>query len=513
MKLSNIVQTKLDTLEDLNKYRKSYPLLSEDLKIQDIKKSYLENTYLLFGAEDKITGYVSSELILYLQEKLKDNILFDVLDKLNEAVIIIDENARIFYINPAYTAILKVLPNRVIGEYLKDLEHNARLLNVLETGQGYEKKNHYLQSIKKHVNVILSPIFKKDELVAAFSIFDDLTEVSNLNAKVARISSLARGYESQLQYREQIRSLNIIGKSRIFLDMLDQLIAAGKSDAPILITGESGSGKNVLANLLHKQSARSHMPYVSLNASAVADSLIETELFGYEKQNIKTGETQVVMGCFERADGGTLFIDEIGDMSLDMQAKILRALEKKEIHRMGSRTSLAFDVRIVASTNKDLKVLMDKGQFREDLYYRINVVPIKIPALRERKNDILLFMNHYLKKYNEKYEKDLLVSEEVAQAMLAYDWPGNVREIKNCLEQMVVLANNKMIQLQHLPEKIRPIQKTHFDAGLKDQLAIQERRILQDYLLRYHGDLVLISQALKISERSLYRKIKTYNLR
>ncbi|GAB6066562.1 sigma-54-dependent Fis family transcriptional regulator [Aquifex pyrophilus] len=255
------------------------------------------------------------------------------------------------------------------------------------------------------------------------------------------------------ELQEKYTLHGIIGRSKAVRRLIELVEKVAKSDSTVLLLGESGTGKSLIARTIHYESPRKEKPFVTVNCAAIPENLLEAELFGYEKGAF-TGAYAPKKGKFELANGGTIFLDEIGDMPLSLQAKILRVLQDREIERLGSEKTIKVDVRIIAATNKDLKKLVEEGKFREDLYYRLNVIPIYVPPLRERKEDIPLLIQHFLKEFNEKYGKEVYLTKEAMERLLEYDYPGNVRELSNIIEQLVILNEGK-VDTTDLPEYLR----------------------------------------------------------
>jgi len=248
--------------------------------------------------------------------------------------------------------------------------------------------------------------------------------------------------------------LGIIGKSPTLTDVFRVMAKVAPTDSTILVTGESGTGKELLVRALHSQSLRSQKPFVPINCGAIPHELLESELFGHEKGAF-THAIRSKPGRFELADGGTIFLDEIGEMDISLQVKILRVLQEKEIERVGGSGPKKVDVRVIAATNRDLEKEVLGGQFREDLYYRLNVIPLHLPPLRERSCDILLLARHFLQRFCERRQRSILsLSEEAARALLAYQWPGNVRELENFMERLSILVDEDSIRFDDLPQKI-----------------------------------------------------------
>jgi two-component system, NtrC family, nitrogen regulation response regulator NtrX len=307
----------------------------------------------------------------------------------------------------------------------------------------------------------------------------------------------------------------IIGSSVPMKALRQQLAIAAPTNGRVLIYGESGTGKELVAHALHYQSLRSSAPFVEVNCAAIPDELIESELFGHVKGSF-TGATSHKVGKFEKADGGTLFLDEVADMSLKTQAKVLRALEEQRFEPVGATSAVTVDVRIVAATNKNLDQEMDKGSFREDLFYRLNVIPFHVPPLRDRVEDIPVLTDFFIKEFSCLYgRKPKEVSEDVVEALKCYPWPGNVRELKNLVERVVIMTLSAKIELRHLPSEI--VQEN----GLAEDPArsLSEARLAfdRDFILKKleenSGNVSRTAEALGIERSHLYRKMKSLKIR
>jgi len=257
----------------------------------------------------------------------------------------------------------------------------------------------------------------------------------------------------QRELKSPYRFANIVFQSDKMREILDSSWRVSQSKATVLLRGESGTGKELIARAIHYHSKRCDKPFIGVNCAAIPDNLIESDLFGHEKGAF-TGAIQTKRGRFEMADGGTLFFDEIGDIPLSTQIKLLRVLQEKRFERVGGSKSINVDVRIITATNMDLEAAVLKGDFREDLYYRLNVVPVRIPPLRDRKEDIPPLVGHFLQIYNEENGRDIKISNEALDTLLMYDWPGNVRELENCVERMIVMAKNEIIMAEDVPLNI-----------------------------------------------------------
>ncbi|MHC4455298.1 MAG: sigma-54 interaction domain-containing protein, partial [Planctomycetota bacterium] len=278
----------------------------------------------------------------------------------------------------------------------------------------------------------------------------------------------------------------------------------------VLITGESGTGKELVADALHYKGARDDMLMIKVNCSALSDNLLESELFGHVKGSF-TGAVKDRIGRFKMADGGTILLDEIGDMSPRIQVKLLRVLQERTFERVGESTSIKVNVRIVASTNQYLREKIERGEFREDLYYRLNVVEIHLPPLRDRKDDIPTLIDHFVKKFSKKLNKNILgISTEVQRMFMEYNWPGNIREMEHALEHAFILCHQKTITIEHLP----PTFGKFFDikmAFLKDK-GVDEKQTILEALEKTAWNKTMASKLLGISRRNIYRKLKKHNI-
>jgi len=305
------------------------------------------------------------------------------------------------------------------------------------------------------------------------------------------------------------------------LDVFETIRKVAPSSATLLIEGESGTGKELVAKSIHFNSPRRNKPFVAVNCSALAESLLESELFGHEKGAF-TGAVAMRKGRFELADGGTLFLDEIGELSQGLQVKLLRVLQEKVFERVGGMRTLAVDIRIIAATNKNLKQEMLKGRFREDLYYRLNVVHITLPSLKERQEDIRLLVNHFIEKYAHERRSDILVTgvdQEVDRLFYDYGWPGNVRELENVIERVMILCPGDTIRISDLPKGFKDnvyntlhLEGIPANAKLYDTLAIIEKTMIERALKMSDNVQAHAAELLGIGKSGLNQKIKKYNL-
>jgi two-component system nitrogen regulation response regulator NtrX len=334
---------------------------------------------------------------------------------------------------------------------------------------------------------------------------------------VTRALEHARLQRENTALRERLEErAEIIGDSAPIRKLREQIATAAPTSGRVLIHGENGSGKELVARAIHARSARRDRPFVEVNCAAIPEELIESELFGHEKGAF-TGAVARRRGRFELADGGTLFLDEIGDMSLKTQAKVLRALEEQAFERVGGKDTVRIDVRMIAASNRDLQALIAEGRFRDDLYYRLNVIPIEVPPLRARKEDVPLLIEHFIGVFcAENGRRTRTVSGEALAYFLAYDWPGNVRELRNMVERLVIMAPHDVIGRDDLPAPLRPPQAPEGEArrerSLKEAREGFERAYILAELRAHDWNMTRTAERLGIERSHLYRKIKAYGI-
>ncbi len=316
------------------------------------------------------------------------------------------------------------------------------------------------------------------------------------------------------QLQEKFHPRNIIGNSAAMQEVFTLTAQVASSEATVLIRGESGTGKELIAHAVHYNSPRSDGPFVKVNCSALPETVIESELFGHEKGAF-TGAVQSRKGRFELADGGTIFLDEIGDLSPLLQSKLLRVLQEQEFERVGANTTQRVNVRIITATNRDLEEMISRGEFREDLYYRLAVFPIHLPPLRDRKSDLTLLADHFAEKYSRKNNKEIRrISTPAIELLSSYHWPGNVRELENCIERAVLLSTDGVIHGHHLPPTLQSAESTdtRLHGTLEEELEKVEKELLLDALKSAKGNAAQAARALGISERVMGLRIKKYGI-
>jgi Nif-specific regulatory protein len=306
----------------------------------------------------------------------------------------------------------------------------------------------------------------------------------------------------------------IIGNSKAMTGVFELMQQVADTDTTVLILGESGVGKELIADALHRNSIRRGKPFIKVNCAALPETLLESELFGHERGAFTGAHTQK-KGRFELAGGGTIFLDEIGDLTLTTQIKLLRVLQQREFERLGGVSTIKADVRVIAATNRNLEEMIERGQFRQDLYYRLNVFPLHVPALRERKTDVMPLTDYFIEKYRKVHNKNIRrISTPAIDMLTSYHWPGNVRELENCMERAVLLSNEGVIRGHHLPPSLQIAESTGVEAGnnLKTTLESMERELILDSLKASKGNMAKAARELGLTERVMGLRAKKYNL-
>ncbi len=345
----------------------------------------------------------------------------------------------------------------------------------------------------------------------------DLDRLTLVVKKALSTTDLYAEHELLKQEVEQLKARNrydrIIGKSQKMVQLMDTVSQVAPTKASVLITGESGVGKELVADAIHQLSNRKNGPFIKVHCAALTSSLLESELFGHEKGSF-TGAVKEKRGRFELADGGTIFLDEIGEIDASTQVKLLRVLQEKQFERVGGEKPISVDVRIVCATNRDLPKEIERGNFREDLYYRLNVVHLDVPPLRERKDDIPLLMTSFLTQFRQENNRTIDgFSAQAKRVLLSYDWPGNIRELRNCIESAVVLARGSLIEEEDLPPHVSKNQNTsnlQLELGLS--LAEAEKQLIIATLALHGGNKTKTADVLKIGRKTLHRKLQEYQI-
>lgn len=485
---------------------------NEEITLKTYKLNYL-NKKSMFGII-----FFDSELI----EDINFNVNFDeikeLLDYTSDAIFIDDMYGNTVWANKACEEIYEIKREDVIGKSIDSQEKMGIFYpSVAKLVFKQKKQVTILHSNKKGKKILTTgtPIFfKNGKIKKVVSTSRDITELISLKNQIEDVQSKL---EELKELRVEIYG-NFIARSKKMIDVIQLARRLSQIDSTVLITGESGVGKGKVAEYIHKLGCRKDKPFVKVNCGAIPEALIESELFGYDHGAFTGSRKQGKKGLFELAQNGTIFLDEIGELPLNLQVKILQAIQDKEIQRVGGLKPIKIDVRIIAATNRDLKEMVSKGKFREDLFYRLNVVPIHIPPLRERQEDILPLIRHFLKVYNDKFNFKKRIDPNAIDCLIRYSWPGNVRELENIIERLIITSNHDIILSDNLPAYIvneednEHIIRIPNTSNLKEIIEDVEKQIICEAVNKYKTTRK-VAKILGVSQPTIVRKINKYNIR
>lgn len=490
----------------------------------------ITNRVPVIGQEGEVIGAVAvfrdMSDIKELTQQVLDlesmrSLLQAIIDSSDDAISVVDAEGMGLLINPAYSRLTGLSYEQVIGKPAEtDISEGESMhKKVLKTRQPVRGVHMRLGPNRKEVIVNVAPIIIGGELKGSVGIIHDVSELKQLNRDLERARRIIRTLEAKYTFED------IIGDSEPMRHSLSQAKQAAQTRATVLLRGESGTGKELFAHAIHNASDRKYSQFVRVNCATLSETLLESELFGYEEGAFTGAKRGGKKGLFEEANGGTIFLDEISELNLSTQAKLLRVLQEKEVLRVGGTKSIPVDVRVIAATNVYLEKAIQKGRFREDLYYRLNVLPIHIAPLRMRKEDLPDLALHLIKKFNQEYGRQVIAIDEDAICVLAqYDWPGNVRELENVLGRaMINMAFNETTMKQaHIPRldlnrmsppEIRAnLPSTSREQTLKERLAETERAYIMRIYLECGQNKTEAARRLGISIRNLYYKLERYGL-
>ena len=469
--------------------------------------------------------------------------LCTILDALEDPIHIIDTDGILVFANLAWEKLIGLPRESAVGLYINDAisrgnqgfyfsiekDEDSRAAQFTHFDQklfdsialtALEKRKRvsmFAYSSSKNRFMLTSiPLYKGDRLQYVLTWCRDLTNFSQLCDDLQSAIEKNKLISEELEfYRKMTTSQNMIGKCPQMIALMKTVEYVAGTDATVLITGESGVGKEVLTNEIYQRSGRKGKPFIRVNCASIPESLMESELFGYERGAF-TGAVKSKPGMFELANHGTLLLDEVGELPRALQPKLLRALQEREIIRVGGISTIPVDVRLIAATNQDLEAMVEGGTFRRDLYYRLNLIPLHIPPLRERGDDIPLLAVHFLEKFNAKYGKKKELTDEAMQIMKEFPWPGNIREMENLLERLVIIGEEHWLTAPRLMAILEngdgaALRLDPSGASLKDMVADYEKKLLKEALTRY-GTTYKTAQALNTSQPTVARKAKLYGL-
>ncbi|MTI94868.1 MAG: sigma-54-dependent transcriptional regulator [Firmicutes bacterium] len=442
-----------------------------------------------------------------------------IINATQDAISVVDTEGKGILFNPAYKRLTGFAESDVLGKpaTVDIAEGESVHMRVLSEKMPMRGVQLRVGPAKKEVLVDAAPIIVNDQLKGSVAVIHDISEIKRLTEELDKAKQIIRTLEAKYDFND------IIAENREMVRAVEQARKVAETPATILLLGESGTGKELFAHAIHNSSRRRYNQFIRVNCAALSDNLLESELFGYVEGAFTGARRGGKKGLFEQASGGTIFLDEIGEVSLSVQAKLLRVLQEKEITRVGDTATITVDVRVIAATNIDLESAVVAGKFREDLYYRISVVPIYIPPLRTRREEIPRLARHLLRKFNQEYGRVVEdLSPEVLETLQAYDWPGNVRELENVLGRAIINMrfNETIIRPGHLPELNSEMPRA-VDAGvteadvaasLDEAVGQFEKQYIQRILERNRGNKTQTARDLNISLRSLYYKIERHGL-
>ncbi|UCD77588.1 MAG: sigma 54-interacting transcriptional regulator [Desulfobacterales bacterium] len=441
-----------------------------------------------------------------------------VFDSIYNGAIVTDANGYITHFNKPYGEFLGVNPAEQIGKHCTAAVENSRMHIVAKTG--IPEINHSHRIMGQSMVVQRIPIKKENQVIAVFGqvMFKDVKDVRKLAAELSLLESKVKLYEEELINLRSTRYTfdSIIGKSNAILSLKQEALKAASNHYSVLISGESGTGKELFAQAIHHASARKLYPFVRINCAAIPRDLLESELFGYEKGAFTGAKSEGKPGKFELAHQGSVFLDEVGDLPLEMQPKLLRAIEDNEFERVGSTKLIRSNFRVIAATNQNLEKMLADGRFRKDLFYRLNVIPLHIPPLRERKTDIIPIAEYLLKQLAvEANIPQINLDEQAQEALEHYEWQGNVRELSNVLERTMSVLEGETIRLKDLPfylHRSRRLEVEQNRSTLKYVQARTEKEAIRFALKETNNNKARAAKILGIHRTLLYKKMKKYDL-
>lgn len=478
-------------------------------------------------AKDKTCAVIEAQganLMMYIieeKEKLADikrlkGELDAILNSVQEAIEVAGINGQIKYVNPSFSRVTSIPAGQRIGNNIFDVSPNGALARSLRTHEAVFAHRAVVGGANVEVVANASPIVVDGKMEGAVVVFQPLTDIYKLMEQLRASNQVIDDLQTRIN---QISTSSytfddLIGSQPEFESALNLARKAAKSNSTILITGESGTGKELFAHAIHGASLRLDKPFIKVNCAAIPETLLESEFFGHEKGAF-TGALKTKLGKMELANGGTIFLDEIGDMNLSLQAKLLRVLQEMEFERVGGNQTINVDVRVISATNRNLLEMTKRGKFREDLYYRLNVLELRLPPLRKHKEDIPSYVQSLIVKFNRKFGKHVKgLTTQAEELLMQYNWPGNIRELQNVVERAMVTAEGEIITHKYIFNLVDSQAQIQHEQVLQGVIPLEqmEKQLIR-LALKQYGDTVegkkQAAKALKISLATLYNKLKT----
>ena len=446
--------------------------------------------------------------------KLFNDSFLSILDKINDPVIVIDKDGIVIYVNSAYEYQIGISREKILHKNLYEKYPNDKLLSVLKTGEQI-KDEYYDETLGYNIAAHFIPLKDADRKVKGVIGVGNANAICKINKHLRALVVGNTGKPKRKANRAELQAFkNIITQDPKMLHCINIAANVAKTDASVMLRGETGCGKELFAEAIHKASNRSKYPFVEINCSAIPENLLESELFGYAPGAFTGARSQGKKGKFEEAHNGTLFLDEIGDISLNTQVKLLRFTQEKYIEKLGDTKKIPVNVRIISATNRNLEQMVQQGEFRADLFYRLNVVPIFIPPLRERFIDISILASHFLNHYAKKYNKSIMLTPDAVECLQDYPWPGNVRELKNVIEHAVILCQTNKITRDDLQLNVlsTPVKPEFHTLHLNTAVEKLEKTIILEALAKANNNKSKAINYLNISRSAFYAKLKKYKI-
>ena len=503
------------------------PVLGHKMRLNDTQ-IYTNRTPL--WDEGKIVGAIAVFQDLTEIEKISKELndyqqltkeLEAIIEASSDGIYIADGHGYTTRVNTAYEKISGNAREDILGKNMRELEEKGLISQSCTLLALKKREKVTILQQTKHSNttsmVTSVPYFNKQgDITMVVSNVRDMSELKHLENELAESRSISQRYQRQLKelQMQQLKFDNVVIRSSEMNKVYESLLRVAPFESTVLLQGESGVGKEVIARLIHNNSRRKEGPFIKANCGAIPENLMESELFGYEGGAFTGSRKEGKIGLFELADQGTLLLDEIGDLPLDLQVKLLRVLQDKEVKPVGATRYKKVDVRVIAATNKDLETQVSKGEFRNDLFYRLKVIPIHVPPLRERREDILALIQYFLNKLNEQYHTKKTLSPQATETLLSYQWPGNVRELENVIEHLYIMCDQERIDLDQLPQYLQERHSLIADNGdvmvndiipLKEAKKMVEEKLVQ-LALEQAGSIRGAAKLLGVNHSTLVKK-------
>lgn len=500
-------------------------IMDVNCSLKDAVKMIKDMPAALIRKGESYVGYITQEKLmeqLLIQNEQMDAYLKAILNTIEGSCTVINEEAKVVCWSKGAEKLFSIKQKDIIGKPITDhfITENLEILNTLKYGNSvYQHQHHARNDLVVLINS--SPIVYQDRNIGAVVSETDITHLLRLNNELYKTSEKLFNLEEKIRKSSHPKNpfSYIKGSSNLLQDTIKLAKRAASTDAPVLIYGASGVGKELFAKAVHSIREKETAPFIAINCGAISESLFESEIFGYESGAFSGADQKGKKGKAALASGGTLFLDEVGEMPLDMQVKFLRLLQEKRFYPLGGTKEIEADFRVIAATNRNLKELVEKGEFREDLYYRLNVVHFTVPALKDRPQDIIELTHYFLYELSIKYNRPIYgISQEVMQSLLNYTWPGNIRELRNVIERMIVFSENNEIKQADLPVEIEGTashsthsalqQNKESNTVLADKLEGVEKDIILHELSKANGNKVQCAESLGITRATLYNRMK-----